>query len=103
MNAVDSWLGNRRAREVLAVFVAVVFSIVALAAAATLAGTRPAQAAFPGTNGKIAFQSNRHVASGEIYAITPGGTAARITVSNGSSNPAYSPDGSKIKRVMNLR
>ena len=27
---------------------------------------------------------------------SPVGTAARITVSNGRSNPAYSPDGSKI-------
>ena len=99
MNTVDSWLDNRRARGILAVFVAVVLSVVALAMVATLAGIRPAEAAFPGTNGKIVFQSNRHVASGEIYAITPGGTAARITVSNGSSNPAYSPDGSKIAFV----
>ena len=99
MNTVDSWLGNREWRRVLAVFVAVVLSMVALATAATLAGIRPAQAAFAGTNGKIVFQSNRDVASGEIYAITPGGTATRITVSNGSANPAYSPDGSKIAFV----
>ena len=99
MNTVDSWLDNRRARGVLAVFVAVVLSVVALAMVATLAGIRPAEAAFPGANGKIVFQSNRHVASGEIYTITPGGTAARITTSNGSSNPAYSPDGSKIAFV----
>lgn len=54
-----------------------------------------AGAAFPGNNGKIAFASNR---SGpvEIYAITPGGTATRITTSNNSWDPAYSPDGSRI-------
>ncbi len=56
-------------------------------------------AAFPGNNGKIAFQSNRDVGAGEIYAITPGGTAARITFSTGSSDPAYSPDGSRIAFV----
>src|SRR5215211_2660837 len=61
-----------------------------------LVAVQPAEAAFPGTNGKIAFQSNKHVAAGEIYTITPGGTATRITVSNGSSDPAYSPDGSRI-------
>jgi Tol biopolymer transport system component len=58
-----------------------------------------AEAAFPGTNGKIAFQSNRDTSSGEIYTITPGGTATRITFSNGSSDPAYSPDGSRIAFV----
>jgi Tol biopolymer transport system component len=59
---------------------------------------QPAQAAFPGQNGKIAFQSNRG-GSVEIYATTPGGTPERITLSNGSSDPAYSPDGSKIAFV----
>src|SRR6266540_2464589 len=57
-----------------------------------------ANAAFPGSNGLIAFQSNRD-GPVEIYAITPGGTADRITFSNGSSDPAYSPDGSKIAFV----
>jgi Tol biopolymer transport system component len=73
-----------------------VLVLAVVAAVVTLAGIRPAGAVFPGTNGKIAFQSNRDVASGEIYTITPGGTAKRITVSNGSSDPAYSPDGSRI-------
>jgi Ca2+-binding RTX toxin-like protein len=74
--------------------------VLAVAAAVVmLAWIRPAAAAFPGTNGKIAFQSNRDVASGEIYTITPGGTAKRLTVSNGNSDPAYSPDGSRIAFV----
>ena len=55
-----------------------------------------ADAAFPGTNGKIAFESDRDTAAGEIYSITPGGSATRLTFSNGSSDPAYSPDGSRI-------
>ncbi|MDQ3863198.1 MAG: hypothetical protein M3317_06830, partial [Actinomycetota bacterium] len=76
-----------------------VLALAVLAALALLVGNRSAEAAFPGTNGKIAFQSDRDVAAGEIYAITPGGTAKRITVSNGSSDPAYSPDGSRIAFV----
>jgi Tol biopolymer transport system component len=55
-----------------------------------------ANAAFPGANGPIAFNSNRDVAAGEIYAITPGGPVTRLTNSNSSSDPAYSPDGSRI-------
>lgn len=74
-------------------------ALAVLAALAMLAGIRPAEATFPGDNGQIVFQSNRHVASGEIYAITPGGAATRVTVSNGSATPAYSPDGSKIAFV----
>ena len=70
-----------------------------LVALVMLASVGTAEAAFPGQNGRIAFESNRHVASGEIYAITPGGTATRITFSNGSSDPAYSPDGSKVAFV----
>jgi Tol biopolymer transport system component len=76
-----------------------VLVLAVLVAVVTLAGIRPAGAAFPGDNGKIAFQSTRHVAAGEIYTIAPGGTAKRITVSNGSADPAYSPDGSRIAFV----
>jgi len=53
-------------------------------------------AAFPGSDGLIAFTSNRDVAAGEIYTMTPGGTATRVTFSNVSSDPAWSPDGSRI-------
>jgi Tol biopolymer transport system component len=68
-------------------------------AAGLLATARSAEAAFPGKDGKIAFGSDRDVAASEIYTITPGSTAARITFSNGSSDPAYSPDGSRIAFV----
>jgi len=55
-----------------------------------------AYAAFPGPNGPIAFNSDRDVGAGEIYAITPGGPATRLTNSTSSSDPAYSPDGHRI-------
>jgi Tol biopolymer transport system component len=59
---------------------------------------QPAQAAFPGLNGEIAFQSNRNGPQ-EIYATNPGSTPERITTSTGSSDPAYSPDGAKVAFV----
>jgi len=61
---------------------------------------KPAEAAFPGNNGKIAFVSNRDVGAGEIYTISPtGGTADRINFTNYSKHPAWSPDGSRIAFV----
>lgn len=73
-----------------------VLALAVVAAVVVLAGIKPAEAAFPGTNGKIAFQSKRGTPANEIYTTTPGGTAKKITVSNGSSDPVYSPDGSRI-------
>jgi Tol biopolymer transport system component len=81
------------------------FKALAVVAAMTLAlcllawvAVQPAQAAFPGENGEIAFQSDRD-GPVEIYATSPGGTPERNTTSNNSSDPAYSPDGSKIAFV----
>ncbi len=60
-----------------------------------LVAVRPVEAAFPGNNGKIAFQSNR--AGNNIHTINPtGGTVTNLTHSDGNSDPAYSPDGSRI-------
>jgi Tol biopolymer transport system component len=67
----------------------------------------PAQAAFPGTNGKIAFSSNRaepnpagcgQTCNYEIYTIDPNGTGlTRLTFDSApDENPAWSPDGKKI-------
>jgi Tol biopolymer transport system component len=67
----------------------------------------PAQAAFPGTNGKIAFASNRaepnpsgcgQSCNYEIYTIDPDGTdLTRLTFDSApDENPAWSPDGKKI-------
>ena len=58
----------------------------------------PANAAFPGTNGPIAFQSNRDGPQ-EIYTIVPGGTANRITTSLNSADPVISPNGDRIAFV----
>ncbi len=73
----------------------------AAVAAGLLAALAPgmAEAAFPGADGPIAFTSNRDVAAGELYATNPGGAATRLTSSNSSSDPAYSPDGTKIAFV----
>ena len=75
----------------LAALVALVASILALVVA------HPAQAAFPGANGKIAFQSGRD-GNDEIYKMNPDGTRQRNLTRSAASdtNPAYSPDGTKI-------
>jgi Tol biopolymer transport system component len=74
-------------------------SALVLGALGLLAIGEPAEASYPGSNGTIAFQSGRDVVAGEIYTITPGGAANRITFSFGSSDPVYSPDGSRIAFV----
>ena len=55
-----------------------------------------ADAAFPGQNGKIAFQ--RGGADPEIYTVEPDGTAATRLTSNSTfdGQPVWSPSGSKI-------
>ena len=55
-------------------------------------------AAFPGTNGKIVFQSNRDGSFGQIYVMNPNGTGVtRLTFTAAHDNyPVWSPDGTKI-------
>ena len=72
----------------------------ALALAASLLLTqveRPAQAAFPGQNGKIAFVSDRD-GNEEIYTMNPDGSGQTNITNNPNQDiaPAWSPDGKKI-------
>jgi Tol biopolymer transport system component len=82
------------ASTVLAILVAAVATV----AAGTLAvGTRPARAAFPGTNGKIVFASNRH-GGWEIYTKSPARNNLKRLTDNASKNvtPSWSADGKRI-------
>lgn len=58
---------------------------------------KPAQAAFPGKNGRIAFVSDRDGDS-EIYKMRPDGSSLKQLTHNttNDTNPAWSPDGTKI-------
>jgi Tol biopolymer transport system component len=71
---------------------------IALTVGAILAGpdVQPARAAFAGPNGSIAFQ--RADAQGtEVWSMTPNGSGqVKLTDEGQNSNPAWSPDGSKI-------
>jgi Tol biopolymer transport system component len=85
----------------------------ALAAAGTLVGVgllllimlmveaRPAEATFPGQNGKIAYTLDPgDDEKFDIYTINPDGGGSRVQVTNNTtrheSHPSYSPDGKKI-------
>ena len=76
--------------------VVVVVGAVMLAAllVALVATQKPAQAAFPGKNGKIAFVSTRD-GNEEIYVMEADGTnETRLTTEPGRDiHPMFSPDG----------
>jgi Tol biopolymer transport system component len=75
------------------------FRMTAVVLAAVLAAillvmvTRPAEATFPGTNGKIIFERQ----TTDILALNPDGTTPRL---GEGSKPAVSPDGSRIAYVL---
>lgn len=78
------------------------FMVIAAVVLATIlllliVATKPAEAAFPGRNGKIVFESNRD-GNSEIYTMQADGSAQtwRTTNSISDSTPAYSPDGKQI-------
>src|SRR5436309_11005763 len=55
----------------------------------------PAQAGFPGANGKIAFSSDRLVPNHlNLFSVNPDGTGLMLL--QGQSHPAWSPDGTQI-------
>jgi hypothetical protein len=67
-----------------------------------MASVEPAQATFPGDNGKIAFSSNRAPATSfQIYSVSSTGREADLNpvttqLAGFDSAPVYSPDGTKI-------
>ena len=66
----------------------------ALVASVLVATVGPAQAAFRGSNGKLAFRSDRD-GDFEIYAMNPGGSDPVLLINNASDDqhPRWSPDG----------
>jgi Tol biopolymer transport system component len=89
-------------RALLALLLAAALAVGVLA----LVGTKPAEAAFPGANGKIAFVSDRTTGPGvvnptgdpEIFTMNPNGTGLLQATFNTTVDygPAWSPDGKKI-------
>ncbi len=71
--------------------------LVAVLSALAFVAAAPAQAAFPGQNGKIAFESAQSGDS-EIYTVDPaGGSPVQITDNSvGDFRPVWSPDGTKL-------
>src|SRR5918992_1825717 len=77
--------------------VAVAIAVLAAATAVALL-PRQAPAAFPGSNGRIAFHSNRDGGDLEIYSIRPDGSSVRRLTDNSAPdrNPSYSASGHLI-------
>jgi Tol biopolymer transport system component len=71
-----------------------------------MATHKPAEAAFPGTNGKIVFdrtQLTGSVSDSELYTITSDGKSVKRLTNNSfdDATPAYSPDGKRIAFTSN--
>jgi Tol biopolymer transport system component len=88
-------------RTVLGIATTMVAAMLAACGGAMLAVNEPAQAAYPGHNGRIAYVS--HLPSGlyEIYTMKPNGTDRKQLTDNSvyDTSPTYSPSGTKIAFV----
>src|SRR5215216_7573523 len=75
-----------------------VLGIAATMVAAMLAVHEPAQAAYPGQNGRIAYVSHLPNGLHEIYIMKPNGTDRKKLTNNLAydTSPTYSPSGTKI-------
>lgn len=97
-------VGAGRRRTLFGVLLALTLALL-LAVGLLTVTTKPAEAAFPGVNGKILFTSDRDKPSmypwffAEIYSMNPDGTGeTRLTntMDTWERSPTASPDGSKI-------
>src|SRR5215217_1311473 len=77
-------------RRTVLVLASMTLALLLASGAALLNVVKPAEAAFPGKNGKIAYKGS----DGIIYTINPGG-GGKTEVTEGS-NPSFSADGKKI-------
>jgi uncharacterized repeat protein (TIGR01451 family) len=95
MSTITSIRRARRKRT--AALVAAALAVATGALALTLGSAAPAGAAFPGGNGKIAFQSYRN-GNYDIVVMNADGSAqtALTSSTDWEHDPAFSPDGSKI-------
>jgi TolB protein len=78
--------------------------VAAVCAVALAAGVSPAHAAFPGTNGKIAFISDRQGDAFDVWTMNPNGQRlANLTATPYADElwPNWRPDGRKIAFISN--
>jgi Tol biopolymer transport system component len=90
----------RDRRAIIGISAMVVAALAAALVLGATVGSRDAEAAFPGANGDIVFQSNRAGTNVHVMdANAATNDVVNLTNSDGHSNPAYSPDGSRIAFV----
>jgi len=88
-------------RTVLGIATTMVAAMLAACGVAMLAVKEPAQAAYPGGNGRIAYVSHLPNGFHEIYTMNPNGTDRKQLTHNleYDTSPTYSPNGKKIAFV----